>query len=360
MSNENPAKWTSPMGDVKHNDEQMSHDAWLLGIHEAAIEPELPIIDAHHHLWGDHPTRKIVSRYMLEDFVADLNSGHNIVKTVYMQSSASLATWGRAEGQEIMRVVGETEFVNSLVGMPGSVCHRNCEVAAGIVSTVDLRLGSCVESVLLAHRAAARGFRGIRFQGGKAESIDFDDPAILDAARVLERLGMVYECNGPETHPLDIFGVLGGLRRLACACPSLVVVVNHCGGAVGPTCFGTSPEKRSEWETAIRELAACDNVYMKVGGLQMPQNGFGLGPDTRETPVSSLELMEATFPIYSFIIQVFGANRCMFESNFPVDKYGVKYVVLWNAFKRLAGKLKLSSAEKAAIFHDTAAHVYGL
>jgi predicted TIM-barrel fold metal-dependent hydrolase len=326
---------------------------------EAALEPELPIIDAHHHLWDKHPTRPLVGRYMIEEIAADVvASGHSIVKTVYMQSSS--AGWRRADGPEELRVVGESEFVQGVAVMAESGLYTDARVGAGIVGTVDLTLGAAAEPVLLAHRAAARGFRGVRFRGGKAESIDFDDPAVLDAARALERLGLVYDCNGPETHPLAIASVLGGLCRLARACPSLVVVVDHCGGAVGPACFDAAPAKRAEWEAAVTALAACENVYMKVGGLQMQANGFGLGPESRDRPVGSAELMAITFPYYSFVIRAFGARRCMFESNFPVDKTGVGYGVLWNTFKLLARRMQLSAGDKAAIFHDTAARVYGL
>ena len=160
-----------------------------------------------------------------------------------------------------------------------------------------LGTGAAVEPVLLAHRAVARNFRGIRFRGGQSESIPFDDPSFIEGLKVLERLGLTWDCCGPETHPLDLEGVLGGICRVARACPSLTIIVDHCGGAVGPLCFDAEPEKRAEWERTrasrppnlagasglrmvvangaglITELASLPNTYMKVGGLQMQTNG---------------------------------------------------------------------------------------
>lgn len=300
-----------------HSD-QLTHDAWLGGTPEAAIEPERRCVDAHHHLWVGHPTRTFVSRYMVEEIAHDVHGGgHNITHTVYMQSSS--AGWVRGEGPAEFMPVGESEFVQGVAVMGESGRFGACRLGAGIVGTVDLTLGAdVVEPVLQEHQRAARNFRGIRFLGGKAESIKFDDPNILSSLRVLERMGLTFDCNGPETHPLDFVGVLGGLCTAAKACPSLKVIVNHCGGAVGPTTFNGGASKRTEWETCMAQLAALPNVYVKVGGLQMQANGFPLGPSDRQAgPVTSDELLELTHELYGHVIRLFGPHRCMFESNFP-------------------------------------------
>lgn len=176
----------------------------------------------------------------------------------------------------------------------------------------------------------------------------------------MSRRGLVWDCNGPETHPLAISAVLGGIYKTAARFPELVVVVDHCGGAVGPQAFEEAGAE-AEWQAWIDKLATLPNVHMKVGGLQMVVNGFGLTrAEGREAPVPCEQLAELTFPIYSYVIKSFGASRCMFESNFPVDKYGVSYGTLWNTFKTIATRLGLSTEDKRLLFHDTAVKVYKL
>jgi predicted TIM-barrel fold metal-dependent hydrolase len=248
---------------------------------------------------------------MVEEIARDVGGGHNITHTVYMQSNS--AGWVRSDGPAEFMPVGESEFVQGVAVMGESGRFGTCRLGAGIVGTVDLSLGAeIIEPVLQEHQRVARNFLG-----GKAESIKFDDPSILSSLRVLERMGLTFDCNGPETHPLDFRGVLGGLCTVAKACPSLKVIVDHCGGAVGPATFADA-SKREEWETCMAELAALPNVYIKVGGLQMQVNGFPLGPSDRQAgPVTSDELLELTSELYGHVIRLFGPHRCMFESNFP-------------------------------------------
>ena len=172
---------------------QVRHDTWQTsGGPEEILEPELPIIDPHHHYWDKHPSRHFVSRYMIEELAADVNCGHNVVSTVYMQSTT--AGWARADGPEEMKPVGESELMQGVAVMGESGLYTKCRVAAGIIGTVDLTLGAAVEPVLLAHRAVARNFRGIRFRGGQSESIPFDDPSFIEGLKVLERLGLTWDC----------------------------------------------------------------------------------------------------------------------------------------------------------------------
>jgi predicted TIM-barrel fold metal-dependent hydrolase len=196
----------------------------------------------------------------------------------------------------------------------------------------------------------------------QAEQIPFGSDAFEAVAAALARRGLVWECNGPETHPLALETVLTGIFNTATANPTLTVVVDHCGGAVGPACWRSDSAAHAKWKRCLAKLATLPNVYMKVGGLQMPLNGFGLAPIEGRTgpPVTSDELLKLTFPIYSYVIEQFGPKRCMFESNFPVDKQSVSYCVLWNTFKKVAAKMLLSDEAKRHIFHDTAVNVYKL
>ncbi|CAA9543489.1 MAG: Purine/pyrimidine phosphoribosyl transferase, partial [uncultured Thermomicrobiales bacterium] len=106
--------------------------AWLDRLREEIIEPALPIVDPHHHLW-DRPGW----RYLLDELLADLNSGHTIVATVFLQCRAM----HRADGPEALRPVGETEFVNGVAAMSASGGYGLTRVCAGIVGPADLRLG---------------------------------------------------------------------------------------------------------------------------------------------------------------------------------------------------------------------------
>lgn len=314
---------------------------------EMALEPELPIIDPHHHFFYSNPFDLHHSPYLLEDLTTDLaRGGHNIIKTVFVQCGM------------LQDPLAEIMAVQS-IALQAIVKGIKTKIAAGIIGTADL-LDPNVEETFHNAIRSSPNFRGVRFRGGNAESIPFDDPNLHRALNTMTKLGLVLDINGPENHPLDFEHVLGGIANLARAFPSLTVVVDHMGGAVGPVAFNGKPEKRQEWEAGIADLATCPNVIMKVGGLHMEKNGFPLMFSSRAKRLSSEELAILTLPYYENVIRTFGAQRCMFESNFPVDKWGVDYDVVWNTFKRIAAKLKLSADEKAAIFHNTAAKVYNI
>ena len=320
---------------------------------EAILEPELPICDPHHHLW-DHPQH----RYLLDELLADTGSGHNVRSTVFVECRSMY----RAHGPEALRPVGETEFVNGIAAMSASGRYGDTRVAAGIVSFADLTLGEAAGAVLDAHRAVSPRFRGIRHAAGwdASEAIRNSHtnppPGLLADARFrrgfaeLARRGMTFEawCYHPQ---------IPEVADLARAFPDATIVLDHFGGPLG---IGPYRERRAEvfasWRTAITALAACPNVVAKLGGLVMPLNGFGF--HKRATPPDSAELAAATRDWYLHTIDCFGPARCMFESNFPVDKVSAPYHVLWNAFKRITASF--SKDDKAALFHDTAARVYGL
>ena len=334
-----------------------NHD-WLAQHTEAALEPELPICDPHHHLWDRRPSQ-ICERYLLDELLDDLSGGHNVVSTVFIQCSAMHKSAGPSE----MQPVGETEFVNGVAAMSASGLYGDTRVAAGIVGHADLRLGPAVAAVLDAHIAAGGGrFRGIRHIAA------WDADTSLPAGRVNPGPGLFVRDDfragfgqlAPRGLSFEVWCYhpqIAEATSLARAFPETTIILDHFGGPVGIGSYaGHADDVYAEWRTSIAELASCPNVVAKLGGINMELNGFGW--HQRSQPPSSEELNEATRRYYEFTIDKFGVDRCMFESNFPVDKLSCSYTVLWNSFKRLTAGC--SAAEKASLFHDTAARVYRL
>ncbi len=325
---------------------------WLKLTVETPLDPALPICDPHHHFW-DRPDE----RYLLDELLRDVRSGHNIVSTVFIECRER---W-RQDGPEEMKPIGETEFVEGIVGPSGK--YGDTAVAAGIVGFADLSLGAAVAPVLEAHLAASPNrFRGIRHSctWDASPAVKTATPGIppglmLDGTfraglACLKSYGLSFEAW--LYHPQ-----LPELASLARAVPDVPMILNHVGGllSVGPYA-GKRDEVFQIWKRGIAEVATCPNVVVKLGGLGMVRCGFGW--HTRPAPPSSTELIDATAPYYLFCIEKFGPNRCMFESNFPVDKISCSYGVLWNSFKRMTESF--SPTERAALFHDTAARVYRL
>ena len=328
--------------------------AWLAQVQEEIIEPDLPICDPHHHLW-DFPTH----RYMLEDLLADTGSGHNVESTVFLECTA----FYRADGPEEMRVVGEVEFVNGVAAMSASGRYGATRACAGIAGRADLAIGARVEEVLAALVAAGNGrFRGIRHAAAWDASDEihnshtkppqhlYRDRTFREGFAKLGQLGLTFDAW--LYHPQ-----IPDVTDLARAFPEQPIVLDHVGGplAIGPYA-GRREEQFPLWQRSIRDLATCPNVYVKLGGLGMKICGFDL--HKRPRPPSSQELADLWRPYVQTCIEAFGADRCMFESNFPVDKVSCSYPVLWNAFKRLAAGA--SAQEKAALFRGTAMRFYRL
>ena len=320
---------------------------------EEILEPQQPICDPHHHLW-DHPGR----RYLIDELLADTGSGHNVVATVFVECMSMY----RASGPPEMRPVGETEFVNGVAAMSASGGFGATRVASGIVSFADLALGDRVGAVLDRHLAASPRFRGIRHAAGWDASDQirnshtnpppglYADPRFRRGFAELAPRGLSFDAW--LYHPQ-----LPELTDLAKAFPDTTIILDHFGGPLGIGPYaGRRAEVFAAWKGAIRALADCPNVVVKLGGLVMPLNGFGF--HKREQPIGSVELAEATRDWYLHTIECFGVERCMFESNFPVDKVSVSYRVLWNSFKRITAGF--SVAERSALFHDTAVRVYRL
>jgi predicted TIM-barrel fold metal-dependent hydrolase len=269
----------------------------------------------------------------------------------------------RADGPAPMRPVGETEFVNGVAAMSASGGYGDTRIAAGIVSFADLTMGAAVEEVLQAHVAVAPArFRGIRHAGGfdaspAVRNSHTNPPADLyklprfrEGLATLTRMGLSFDAW--QYHPQ-----MPALTDLARACPDATIILDHFGGPLG---IGPYEGKRAEifphWKKDIADLARCPNVVVKLGGINMAINGFGW--HRRPVPPSSDELVEATRDYYLHTIDRFGPSRCMFESNFPVDRVSCSYLVLWNAFKKIAARF--NADEKANLFHRTAARIYRL
>jgi predicted TIM-barrel fold metal-dependent hydrolase len=319
---------------------------------EPILEPELAIIDTHHHLW------EAPGRYLLEDFLADAGTGHNVVASVYVECGSHQ----RIEGPAEFRPVGEIEFAASVAAQ----CEADPtkpRVAAGIVGFADLTLGDRVEPVLAALIEAGGGrLRGIRHSAGW-----HDDPVIgnnhhgagpglylrpdfREGLARLTRMGL--SLDALVYHPQH-----GDLIDLARACPDATIIVNHTGMPLGYGPFAGRPrEVEAQWRTTMPGIAACPNVVMKLGGMMMRLAAFDY--HTAPGPASSEQLAASWRPYIEPCIELFGAERCTFESNFPVDKMGIGYAALWNAFKRIAAAA--SASEKAALFSGTARRVYRL
>ena len=329
----------------------MERDAWLGLVEEDALEPELPICDPHHHLW-DHPR----NRYLLDELLADLNTGHNVVSTVFMECGSMY----RAAGEAALQPVGETEFVNGIAAMSASGGYGDCRACAAIVGYADLNLGAAVGDVLDVHAAASSRFRGIRHAAGwdASPEVRNSHTSPTEGMMATSRFREGFAELGKRRMTFDAWlyhPQIPELTALARAFPEQPIVFDHFGGPLG---IGPYAGKRAEifayWKDAVAELATCENVVAKLGGLVMPINGFGFHKNDR--PATSEELAAATRDYYLHMIERFGAERCMFESNFPVDKASCSYGVLWNSFKRIAADC--SASEKAALFHDTAARIY--
>jgi predicted TIM-barrel fold metal-dependent hydrolase len=339
---------------------------------EQILEPELPIVDPHHHLWdrrnyaapaaAEHPFMTAIAdarRYLLDELMADTSSGHNVVATVFVECGA----FYKADGPLALRPVGETEFVNGVAAMSASGLYGDFRACAGIVGRADLLLGDGVVEVLEAHVAAGGGrFRGIR----NSASFDADKEVLGPLNRVeaglylrddfrtgfghLAQMGLSFDAWLLEPQ-------LGDMIDLARAYPETTIVLDHVGTPIGRGSYeGRLQERFAGWRANIRELAKSPHVNVKLGGLAMAFCNF---PSFLAEPrAPSEQLAEEWRPYIETCIEAFGPQRCMFESNFPVDMGSCSYATLWNAFKRIAAGY--SADEKTALFSGTAKKVYRL
>ena len=325
---------------------------WLALRQEAAIDPERRIVDAHHHLWN-----RGGSTYLAPQLLEDLTGTHNVVQSVFVECRASYDK----TLEEHMAPVGETVFV---AGEADATDARGGPTIAGIVSHADMMLGNAVEEVLAAHDAAGGGrFRGIRHATGWDPSDEvhnshhhpfkqmMDIPEFRAGARSLARMGFSFDAW--LFHPQ-----LPELAALARALPELTIVLNHLGGPLGIGPYGRAREQaRADWRASMRLVAVCPNVVLKVGGIGMDMY-FATGWTDLDAPPGSEEVAEYWGDDVRFCIDTFGPDRCMFESNFPVDRQALTYPVLWNALQIMAAGY--TDAEQDALFAGTAARVYRL
>lgn len=335
---------TAPLPVIVH---RQPDAAWLAASQETPLQPALPIIDAHHHFsehWGG---------YLPQDLLAD-GAGHNIVATVYVQCG-----WGyRTNGVEALQPLGETESVLRVVGADQQAART--KVAAAIVGFADLRLGAAVDAVLAAQVEAGQGrFRGVRnsgaFHGAFKHGVLprpleglYGDASFRRGYSYLSKHGLSFDAW--IYHPQ-----IDEVVDLARAFPETQLILDHVGGLLGVGPYeGRADLARDEWRSAMRRLAACPNVLVKIGGFGTAV--FGHDFASRLEPPSSQALAQAWKPVVHETLEMFGVDRCMFESNFPVDRSAAGYGVVWNAFKRLAEAL--SPVEKDAVFRGTAARAY--
>ena len=326
-------------------------EEWLASVIEDVVDPERPIIDPHHHLWK---TPSMWGTYELADLWADTSSGHNVEKTVFVDCHSEY----RTEGPSHLKPVGETEYVAEVA--TESRRDANRATIAGIVGHANMTLGSAVEEVLVAHEQAGKGlFRGIRHAGPSDDTgtltnaggrwpCPYDREDFREGVKTLGRMGYSYDT-------WHFFHQNQDFLALARAAPETTMILDHFGTPLGVGAYaGRKDEIFEQWKKDIEEIAECANVHAKLGGLAMPDNGFGW--DKNDNPPSSDEFQEAQHPYYLHAIECFGPDRCMFESNFPVDRLSVSYQVLWNGLKKIV--TDFSEDEKDHLFYGTASRVY--
>ena len=329
---------------------------WLALTQEPTLEPDLPICDPHHHFWDLRPQSTPYQRYLLHELNGDIYSGHNVRSTVFLEARSMYRSGGPAE----LRPVGEVEFVQGLAAASASGVYGPARAASAIIGHADLKLAGNVAPVLEALQAASPNrFRGIRHNVTWNPDPDWDNREtkgilanadFLEGAKVLSQSGLCLDL-------MQSFPQLPEIADFARAVPDLPVIVNHIGGVSRVGIYANKDDEIiPHWREGIAAVAACSNVTMKLGGMGMPR--FGYGWHSRGVPIGSEELAEAMAPWMNHCIEQFGPDRCMFESNFPPDKVSFSYNVMYNAFKILSKDY--SDTERAAMFHDTAARVYGI
>lgn len=330
---------------------------WLAASHEEALDPKLPVIDSHHHLY-DRPG----IRYLLDELLADLRCGHNVAATVIVQARSML----RADASPALQPVGETEFANGVAAMSASGIYGPTRACAAIVGQADLTLGPAVRSVLELHLAAAGASgEGGRFSGIRHTLVWDTDPFFMNAAYPSSEDLMetpAFRGGFAQLAPLGLsfdawlfHHQIPRLTSLARAFPDTRIVLNHCGGVMGIGPYaGRRDEMFKAWRLSMLELAACPNVSVKLSGLGMRLSGFGF--EDGERAPSSEELADAWRPWIEACIEAFGTSRCMYGSNFPVDKGSYAYGVGLNALKRITQGA--TTNERGNIFCRSAQEFY--
>ncbi len=326
---------------------------WVEQVVEPALEPDLPIIDPHHHLWDDER-----GRYVGDELAKDLDSGHSVLATVFVEASSMY----RVDGPAALQPVGEVEFVNGIAAASASGRYGDKRLCTGIVGFADMMLGDDVQPVLDALIAAGNGrLRGIRYgvcwDSGIASAFARRkvlprrvlDPVFRRAFARLAPLGLSFES-------WQFYPQLADTAQLLREFPETSVILNHVGGVLGLAPHDDRQTVFEAWRGHIRDLSRFPNLTVKLGGLGMLYTNWDF--HLRDVPPGSEELASAWRPYVETCIEAFGPERCMFESNFPVDKQSCGYGVLWNAMKRITQHC--TPSEKRALYMGTAARVYRL
>lgn len=325
-------------------------DAWLArATPEPVLEPDLPIVDAHHHFWESRPWP-----YGIDDYRADAGLGHDVGQSICVEGGS----FHRTTGPIALRGVGEVEAVRA-----ASACASGRpRVAAAIVAAADPTATGDFDLVLDALDAAGGGrLSGIRYSVASHPDPSYRGrfaarpPGLLSAPEVARVAAMLGE-RGLLFETWLLQHQIGEAERLAAACPTTTIVIDHLGGPLGAGRYREDPDAAAAWRESLARLAERPNVRLKLGGLGM----VSLGARFREqaTPPSSETLAASWACRILPAISLFGPERCMFESNFPVDRGQTGWVALWNAFKRVVAHLPLSA--RCDLFAGTARRTYRL
>lgn len=338
---------------------------WHAKSHEDAIDPSQKIIDAHHHLW-DYPTLgdygdevSTHCRYTGDELVADIKlSGHNIINTVFVECMSMYNASGGPQA-----TVGEVEYVQATAAMSNAgYWGESRPLCGGIIGHVDLRMGAAVREPLEA-MMTVRNFRGIRHSHNWDANEDvpvshnpnaaemLGSPEFREGFAVLDELGLVFDSWGWFTQ-------LDELAELADSFPNTTIIINHLGAPLGVGPYSSHANGiNPDWQRYIVEIAKRPNVMIKLGGAGLAVLNFGFSGFDKASP-SSLQLANAWLPTFKILIDAFGCERGIFESNFPVDKISASYGNTWNAFQRICQSLELSQLQKDQLFYQNAARVY--
>ncbi len=294
----------------------------------------MPAVDAHHHLWDsmqhsypyltdgsrDRMHGKPLPRvYSIDDYSRDI-AGLNIVKSVHIQCG-----WNPADP------VGETRWLDSIAQQTG--------YPTAIVAHADLS-DPAVERTLAAHRAASSRLRGIRQHVGWHDNPRYRlagrpdmlrDPAWQRGFALLGKFDLAFELQA-------FYPQFQDAAELAARFPQTPILLGNAGMPVD-----RAPDAIASWREELRRLAARPNVYAKIGGFSMVDHHW--------TP-------DSIAPFVSDLIGIFGVDRCMFGSNFPVDGLYQDFGGMWRDYHAVVAELP--EADRHKLFHDNAVRVYRL
>lgn len=325
---------------------------WISLTRETPVDPARRIVDAHHHLWaeghrkagftytgGDEPA------YLPQDFHGDM-AGHDVIGSIFVQCAIAY----RDNGPEHLRPIGETEFI---AGLAHGADWKGPPLL-GIVGYADLSRTDLLDEVLDAQEEASGGlFRGIRqmmFEGTGPGGNPLIEPAFRQGLHMLGTRGLTFDAMINYTQ-------LGDLARLAPQVEGTTIVVDHLGTPMLRPGGPARDEVTAAWKDGIRGLAPHRNVQLKLGGLGM-ERVYGMTWTKQDRPPTSDMVCDRWQDEVRFCIDTLGPERCMFESNFPVDRWAVGYTVLWNAFQKMAATY--TDEEQDALFSRSAIRAYRL